>query len=731
MKALIFAMGVVQLCYPVLAEPYTLQGDTFSLNGLLAGNVEMKSLSNRLLVTFSGFRFPQSGVSTSSGTPSIITSPDGSTSIKVIYRLTGDFSEQMRIEGVFSMLPSRVHAHFDIWSPEESKVVAAIFGRIIGAGASSEQICKIGRWMRHANGGVPCEKPDGLLFRCTWFDQVLIQSIPGDSNYADSLGRHINLAKVEPGHFTADADFLIGSKEFNAKEAASRLNNRPLSIELISKQPFNLWETNFKPLPLFVQTINTSDSTRSIDLSYWARDFNGNIVASGTSTIKLGAGKHRLSTLKFRASNRGILYVEVKATSGKDEEFARTTLGVLPPYQFKSGSESIFGIAAYFPIPTEADVLKLLKRMGVKWARRNDPRILASNGMTSNWLDNQPPAAYKNDPTGKNAYIRQLLQDCDARGNAYLEFGNEWNMDGGVENATLAATYVNDWLLPIANTRQQLQSKVQLMSVGLAGPDTTFLQKVYDLGGWNSLATISLHPARGNCTADYAGPETYWTFLGAVQRTKSKVTQLGTKPIWVTEAYASTTPNNWWHDSLRTAAENVVLTYALALEEGIRQVQWYQLQDAVWYDTGGVSDTDPQYHYGLLNRDSTIKASLFAYCTIAEALDKAAFVRWMKFSNPNTKGLMFNTANGPVAVLWNRADGYILAQSSPNYASPEPWIDRWTTKTPTDLPAAGASVRVVDCIGQETVYRTQNGSVRVVLDGAPRIVYGLPGTAGQ
>ncbi|HJN17536.1 MAG TPA: hypothetical protein QGH10_18665, partial [Armatimonadota bacterium] len=202
------------------------------------------------------------------------------------------------------------------------------------------------------------------------------------------------------------------------------------------------------------------------------------------------------------------------------------------------------------------------------------------------------------------------------------------------------------------------------------------------------------------------------------------VAELGEKPIWLTEAYAPTFPNSWWHDTYRHAAENVVLTMALAVAEGIRGVHWYQLHNSTWYDVGGVSETDPEYHYGLLHRDGSLKASLLAYCTVAEALDQAEFARWLDLPAPDAKGLLFDRPDGQVAILWSRADGYILNGKKEGYAELEPWIDPWPTKTTINIPAEGP-VRVIDCIGRETVVTPAGGEVALVLDGAPRIVYGL------
>jgi hypothetical protein len=106
----------------------------------------------------------------------------------------------------------------------------------------------------------------------------------------------------------------------------------------------------------------------------------------------------------------------------------------------------------------------------------------------------------------------------------------------------------------------------------------------------------------------------------------------------------------------------------------------------------------------------------------------------MRFPDPMAKGLLFDTPKGPVAVLWNRADGMILntnhVSKAKTYSEPEPWVETWKTRTPVKL-LADKAVTVVDCIGRETVVPCLHGAVTVMLDGAPRIVYGLARDAAR
>ncbi|MEW1722943.1 class I SAM-dependent methyltransferase [Streptomyces sp. NPDC093109] len=201
------------------------------------------------------------------------------------------------------------------------------------------------------------------------------------------------------------------------------------------------------------------------------------------------------------------------------------------------------------------------------------------------------------------------------------------------------------------------------------------------------------------------------------------------------EAYAPTKPNSWWHDTYRHAAENVLLTLALAKAEGVTCVCWYQFHDSV-LGMPQIADPDNvEYHYGLMNRDLSPKPSLLAYATAARVLDRATFRGHLTFSDPETFGLWFDTPEGPAVVLWNRADGYLLNTSGErtdgHFPAPEVWVDPWPTKTHLTV-TAGDAVRRLDSIGRSRQLTPAQGRVTLTLDGSPRVFYGLtPVAAGS
>ena len=711
------------------------------------GVVDALDRAGQLLMKFTDYKLVWSPQRTKGGAASRVTLPDGRTALQVDYGVDGDPTGKSRIRSQFIPSAQGIHVRFDLWLPAGIETAGAMVGRRAGTGFVEQPCSRLSHWVRHEHGGVPYEVSDGIAFSWTSSNAtVVLVFAKTNEQWRDPWSQSCQPVAAEPGHWTADLDLLALPAGAPVQAAAAGLQGRPLVVNLGTDRVFNLWDGADKALPLRSQVTNASADRRDVEISYWARNFGGQIVQHGTEKRNLRSGETWNKTIAIPAPQRGIIFVELDARSGAEAAFARTNLAVLPAHAFQSGPESIFGLSAYFPVPTEQDAELLMQRMGVRWLRsiHLSPNRARSLGISQNDHIDAPGGdihAMKDDPVKKEQWIREKLDLGARNGAVYLEFGNEWNMKDwkadAQENGPAAQAYVKEWLTPIAKVRQETGSKVKILSMGLAGMDERFMDRVHQLGGWDLFDAFALHPGRGNYTADYGVPSDgdstlvdSWNYLGAIRKAKKMLARYGQKPLFLTEAYACTQPNNWWVDSYRHAAENVVLSYALALAEGVRCVEWYQLNDTVWYDIGGCNPKDGEYHYGLLNRDLSPKPSLLAYYTIAEALDQATFVRWMKFSDPLARGLLFGTPRGHMAILWYRADGYVLTKKSETYASPEAWVDEWKTKVPMDLPASGANLRVLDCIGRETNVSAVGGKARIILTGAPLIVYGLDDKAG-
>ena len=623
-----------------------------------------------------------------------------------------------------------------------------------------------GYWVRDPNSGQPWEEALGRVMDFTDGDgnglrYVFAQNCAPDPKWGDPWRQHLRFAKKGEGAW--ESEFMVQEASPGVSHQAAALveANRPALVELRTNRAYNWFESPSEPLSFIGKIINANDVARGFDVSWCVRGFEGPAkIAEGTRCVRLAAGASCEIPVSFEAaSERGLYFVELSAHDAAtgEEAFARTSIARLPPHVFRATPEtSPFGIAAYWPIPDEESVQRLMDRMGVMWVRNGDTR-------------RQHPPRVANHHSGANVrtltgearekWIVDQLETCRTNRNAYWEFGNELNMSTagialkshGIGRALLAEDYCG-FVKDIARVkRERGYGDVHLLSLGLAGFDKPFMCKMKEYGAWECLEGFCLHPGRGNFTPDYpyvmpersasgsVGADTpdkaeqlahssFWNFLGAVRGAKRKIAEQGDMPLWLTEVYTPTFPNSFWEDTLRCSAENVVLSYALMKADGVKCGMFYQLFDSVWYNRLGINHRDREYYFGLLNRDLSFKPALMAYCAIAEALDGAEFAGWMAPRNGTTHAMLFKTPRGAMAVAWDRTEGQILNRDHKKgvpFASPEPWVSYWTKKIPFELPAAGERITVVNPIGQKQAVPAKNGRVTLELTGAPTIVYGI------
>jgi hypothetical protein len=657
---------------------------------------------------------------TGTATPSLITL-NGDPTIQMHYNIRDNPSDDLVITGFFTPMGNAVRIHYDVWTNDGRSPDTNISSLLFHADGSSMTRDNQSLWTRAIKpDGVPYEVIDSHGFRFDYSSgESAFMDLPdANLNWYDPFFSNLPLYQLANNHWATDASWVLIENNTRPTAAPALVKERPLALDIWTTRTYNLWDNANNPLPLNAQVFNARSISQNVTLSWWARDYNGHVVSSSNAVQTIAAGAVWDKALTFPAPGHGILFVEVQASAGTYSVFRRTNLAVLPPYTYSSDrSTSIFGLNGTFGLPNTHSEKALLEQMGVRWLRNSQYSLAdaESIGVGQRRHTESPfTSGVVND-----GWIDSELNQAAQKHAPYWEINNEMNWTSS------AAVYVNNILVPAKTRQQALGSEVGIMIGGLVGWDPSYLQDLNDAGGWPYMDALNIHPGRGNYTPDFTGAT--WTFLGIVQNYKNALKTYGHKPLFVTEAYSCTAPNSYWFDSHRNAADNVVLSYALAMEEGVEVMDWYQLNDTIGSDVGGVDHENTEYHYGMLNRDLSPKPSLLGYATIARALDEASFVGWLSF-DPSSKnfGLMFHSPmKGNIAILWNRSDGYVLSQNVPDYADPEPWMDQWPTKVNLSLPAAGNTVTVIDSIGQSTMVSTTNGYANMELDGAPTIVYGL------
>jgi len=640
--------------------------------------------------------------------------------IRVNYRMEKDDTGKTAVAGLFTLDGDKIRIDYDIAAPEGVKTGGIMQDLIPVGGTKKQDIFKSGLWTRAANGGVPYEVRDEYMKEFKGKTQSLWLLVRGSHTWTGEWAEHLPVEPVGAGKFKGETVFLAMPPEAAGFEAAAVNSARPLALRFSSDRDFNLWETGTPELKLEVS--DTSGKPLSgVRLNVFAYDYDGRKVLDRSEELAFTPGERKSFACNLPADARNIYFLEASLTLDGKEYFTRTNAALLPPHRYEHPDKSNLGIAAFFNEPSREAVFRLMRRIGVHYLRSGDSREAAKYGMLafthSNVSGKQPY-----DPAKDAAKLQKMIEKYGKQQNIGWEFCNEWNFGKKGEERERSAGVYASWVRAIRGAPGG--DKLNLISLGLAGGDSEYLKAIAKNGVWPLLDGVALHPGRGNMTPDCLGNG--WFYLGSIRNIRKTMDELGgDKPLYLTEVYACTQPNNWWVDSYRLAAENTLLTFLLGVAEHAKAVEFYQMHNGIWADVNGVNPKDREYDFGLLMRDNSPKPSVLAFAAAAEALDGAEFVRYVSIPGTKIHGIEFQTPRGKMAVLYDRTDGYFFSKNTPDFVHKEPWVKAWKSETPHLFKSSKAEVAVVDPIGREKTLPVKNGEVSLILSGSPLIVYGL------
>ncbi|MCE5217800.1 hypothetical protein LLH03_12320 [bacterium] len=285
-------------------------------------------------------------------------------------------------------------------------------------------------------------------------------------------------------------------------------------------------------------------------------------------------------------------------------------------------------------------------------------------------------------------------------------------------------------LRPIYEVTREAFPQGKVMCAGLGGVHKPWFPDFVKAGGLEACDVLSVHPGCHPRAPEFWEGFTGWVFRPQMLEAMRTAAEHGNKEVWVTEAYAPTSPGRKYVD-LRTSADYLVRTYACSLALGVRVIEWYTFQDGTWFSQRPRPD-DIEHNFGIVYTDLTPKPAYVAYGVMTEQLEGATCQGRLDLGAEDLYGVRFDRAGQPVDVLWSYREKHetdVAGWPPEKYAdvarvASEPWVERWKAPVTVTLPAAGR-VTVTDVMGRTRTLQPEGGQVTLSLTGSPVYVTGL------
>ena len=273
------------------------------------------------------------------------------------------------------------------------------------------------------------------------------------------------------------------------------------------------------------------------------------------------------------------------------------------------------------------------------------------------------------------------------------------------------------------------------MTMGLGGVHKKWWREFEQAGGLELADVLAVHPGCHPRAPEFWKGWFGWVFRGQMWLVFDAIERRGLlnqKEVWITEAYAPSSPSYTQLD-LRTAADYLVRTYVISIALGVRVIEWYQFQDGVWH-WRCPRPTDGEFNFGMLYTDLTPKPQYVAYGLMTEQLEGSTCEGRLDLSADDLYGFRFRRpGSSHVDVLWSYRENHECdlawwpkEKFKGKHRLPgEPWQERWKRPVEVKLPASGDRVDVTDLMGRATRTASEGGRVSLRPSGSPVYVTGL------
>jgi len=584
-----------------------------------------------------------------------------------------------------------------------------------------------------------------IAFVTDWYDPDWIYS--GDAQRAAFL--KAGLPKESPSE-TTFTFAILQAEQATAEDLAAIFQGYPLSVALGDRDDPSVY-TPGNPTEMLLRVANVTSQPVAARFSWDVHDYYGSETAARAPTdLNLGPGEDLDRPFTLRYDRSGLLFVRVRVEAGEWQREHWKTMAFLDErHQPDVDPESPFGLAALIANPSLYPdqfplerVASLAERIGVRWLRtcpfpvkpdvtpeeeqaaRAKVGILRRHGILPHVQLGHEITAQPNWQDTLRATLARFGDVSDR-----FEFGNELNphVDPAPQRDA-ARTYSEQSLQPFREMLLAANPNAKVMPHGLGGIEASYLDGWGECGAWGLIDVLSVHPGSFPRAPEWDHEGEFWSLIPQLRTLKQALARYGDKPFWVTEIYAPTPPGRYGLD-LRTSAEYLIRTYMVCLEWGAQVVEWYQLQDGVWF-APIPKPGDVEHNFGLLYSDLSPKPAYLAYASMTSQLAGLDFLGRRDLGDPELYAYAFGKDGvAQVHVMWSYREKHELDGSWAEIANrgrrpAMPWENRWSRFERLRLPAKG-TVSVVDLMGNALELNVDEGQANLTLSGSPIFVTGL------
>jgi len=217
-----------------------------------------------------------------------------------------------------------------------------------------------------------------------------------------------------------------------------------------------------------------------------------------------------------------------------------------------------------------------------------------------------------------------------------------------------------------------------------AGFPWDYLQTLADLGLFNKLDAVSVHPYRFN------EPESAWEDYARLRGILDRASPDRKIPIIAGEwGYSTVEGGPTEQEQAQYVARQALAHLA------------YDVDLSIWYDwrNDGEDPYNMEFNFGLVRRDLSPKAAYAAVKVLVETLRGYAFQRRIPLDGPTDFGLLFRNGERAALALWTNA-----------------------TPRTVSLPVPCTEVTVIEMSGKRSAVPVSEGQLTLRLDRAPRYV---------